>query len=216
MTSSHLPSRIASYRRAFAAAAVVGIAALVAGCGSSGSPSAPATTVTVTATPSVSSSPSQATTSAPPTQSATPAGPAACVTSDLRIKPGLGQGTAGSVYVNIDFTNIGTATCTLYGYPGVSLAGGSPIAQMGLAAVEDPATPRELVTLAPGAVANALLQIVDAQNFPTSRCHPATSTFLQVYPPNQTTSVYLTYPTTACLKPVHLLTIQAVRPGSGG
>ncbi len=34
------------------------------------------------------------------------------------------QGAAGSVYQVIDFTNISNVTCTLYGYPGVSLGGG--------------------------------------------------------------------------------------------
>jgi Domain of unknown function (DUF4232) len=213
MTPSLLPPKIASSRRTIAAAAVAaGVVALVTGCGSPGS-STPTATVTVTAAPSAPASSSQTTTSAPPT---TPAGPAACATRDLKVKLGLGQGTAGSTYTNIDFTNIGTVTCTLYGYPGISLAGGSPIAQMGQAADEDPATPRELITLAPGAVANALLKIVDAGNFPPALCHPASSTFLQIFPPNQTTPVYLAYSTTACLKPIHLLRIDAVRSGSGG
>lgn len=213
MTSSLLPSRIASSGRALAAAAIAGIAALVTGCGSSGSPSA---TVTITATPGTSASSSQAT-SAPPTQTpTTPAGPAACATRDLQAKLGPGQGAAGSSYIAIDFKNIGTTTCTLYGYPGVSLAGGSPIAQIGQAADENPATPRRLVTLAPGAVANALLRIVNAGNFPASRCQPVPSTYLQIFPPNQTTPIYLPFSTTACAKPVHLLAINVVIPGSGG
>jgi hypothetical protein len=205
-------SAVASSRRALAAAAVVGVAAFLTGCGtSSSSGSSPQPTITITETPVAPAS--QTTTTTPPT---TPAGPAVCATRDLKVTLGSGQGAAGSTYTNIDFTNIGTATCTLYGYPGVSLAGGSPVAQMGQAADEDATTPRELVTLAPGAVANALLRIVDALNYPATRCHPATSTFLQIFPPNQTTPVFLAYSTNACLKPVHLLTIDAVRPGSGG
>jgi hypothetical protein len=122
----------------------------------------------------------------------------------------------GSTYTVIDFTNTGNVTCTLYGYPGVSLAGGHPVTQIGAAADENPGTPRKLVTLAPGAVANALLRIVHAMNLPAKSCHPVNATFLQIFPPNQTTPIYLAYSTTACAKPIHLLTIDVVKPGSGG
>ena len=114
------------------------------------------------------------------------------------------------------FTNNSNVTCTLYGYPGVALAGGSPVRQIGQAAIENRQTPRRLVTLAPGAVASALLRIVTAQNFPASRCNPMKATYLQVYPPNQTTPIYVHYSSVACTKPVPLLTVDVVKPGSGG
>jgi uncharacterized protein DUF4232 len=129
---------------------------------------------------------------------------------------GLSQGTAGSIYVAIVFRNISNVTCTLYGYPGVALAGGNPITQIGLAAAENPTPPRELVTLVPGAAANALLRIVDAGNYPASKCGPVTATWLQIYPPNQTTPIYLKYTSPACSKPVRILTVNVVQPGSGG
>jgi hypothetical protein len=116
----------------------------------------------------------------------------------------------------IDFTNISNVTCTLYGYPGVALAAGTPITEVGLAATENPGTPRQLVTLAPGAVGNALLRIVDAANFPSSACHPVKTTYLQIIPPNQTTPIYLAYVSQSCAKPVHILTVNVVVPGSGG
>src|SRR5262249_18467014 len=116
----------------------------------------------------------------------------------------------------LDFTNISNVTCTLYGYPGVSLAGGQPVSQVGLAASEDPTTPRKLVTLAPGQVASALLRIVDALNFPESRCGPVKTQWIQVYPPNQTTPIYLAYKTTGCSKPVRILSVSVVKAGSGG
>jgi len=75
---------------------------------------------------------------------------------------------------------------------------------------------RQLVTLAPGAEANALLRIVRAANSPAAKCHPVTAGYLQIYPPNQTVPVYLGYTVQACAKPIRLLTISAVRPGSGG
>lgn len=205
-------------RRAIAAAALTCIAALVAACGTSSSSSAsPGSTITVTAAPSSTPTAAAAVTPTPAASSpAAPAGPGPCPTRSLQAKVGLTQGTAGSVYTAIDFTNISTVTCTLYGYPGVALAGGTPVSQIGAAAKENPATPRQLVTLQPGVTGNALLQIVDAGNYPASVCHPVTAHYLQIYPPNQTTPIYLRYRTQTCAKPVHILTVDVVKPGSGG
>ena len=200
-------------RRAIAAAALAGVAALAAACGSSTPGATPTKTVTVTASPQAPASATPGTATGSP---AAPGGTAACPTASLGLKLGLSQGAAGSVYQVLDFTNISNVTCTLYGYPGVSLAGGQPVSQVGLAASEDPTPPRKLVTLAPGQVANALLRVVDALNFPASRCGPVKTQWIQVYPPNQTTPVYLAYKTTGCSKPVRTLTVSVVHSGSGG
>ena len=144
------------------------------------------------------------------------AGPSACQNGSLQVKLGLGQGYAGGVYVVIDFTNTSGATCTLLGYPGVSLVSGPPYTQIGLAAKRTSTTPVKQITLAQGATANALLQIVDALNFPTSTCSPAKSTDLRVYPPNQTAAVFLPYASYGCAEPVQTLFIGAVQAGSGG
>jgi hypothetical protein len=203
-------------RRTLAGAALPCITVLAAGCGSSGSPApAPTKTITVRATPAASASAAAGT----PATSATPtvAGAApACPTRSLGLKLGSGQGAAGSTFQVIDFTNISNATCTLYGYPGVSLAGGKPVTQIGLAAAESHATARKLVTLSPGAVASAVLQIAHAVNFPAARCGLVTADYLQIYPPNQTTPGYLRYRSQTCAKKVQILTISVVQPGSGG
>jgi len=213
MTASHL-----TFRRALAAAVLAPAAALLAACSSH--PSAgPGSTVTVTQQPTTPASSAPAT-SAPaspaPVSSSAPAGPQPCPTSSLQAKLGLSQGAAGSIYQVIDFTNISNVTCTLYGYPGVSMAGGSPVTQIGAAATENPATPRQLVTLAPGAVGNALLRIVQPGDFPVSKCAPVNATSLQIFPPNQTTPIYLAYNSQACSKPIKFLTVNVVVPGSGG
>jgi len=139
-----------------------------------------------------------------------------CANGSLKVTLGLGQGYAGGVYEVIDFTNTSSATCTLFGYPGVSLVSGPPYAQIGLAAKRSTNTPVKLITLAPGATANALLQIVDALNFPTSTCSPAAATDLQVYPPGQTAAVYLPNQSEACAEPVQTTFIGPVQAGSGG
>jgi Protein of unknown function (DUF4232) len=203
----------ATARRVLAGAMLTGVATLVAACGTAARPSV-APTVTVTATPTATGSASP--TAAPATTPATPVGPAPCPTRSLVAKLGLSQGTAGSVYQVIDFTNISAVTCTLYGYPGVSLAGGTPVTQIGLAATENPKPPRELVTLGSGGTVNALLRIVDIGVYSPSKCGPVQATDLQIFPPNQTTPIYVAYRTMMCSKPLNVLSVSVVQPGSGG
>jgi hypothetical protein len=193
------------------AASVSLVAAFAAGCGSSPTP-APTHTVTITPHSSATSAAPASSTAAP----SSPSGPPPCPTSSLGVKLGLSQGTAGSVYQVIDFANVSNVTCTLYGYPGVSAGNGQPFTQVGLAASETPTPPRKLVTLAPGGVVNALLRVVDAGNFPSAKCSLVPTKLLRIYPPNQTVPVYLHYSTQMCAKPVQILSVSVVQPGSGG
>jgi len=141
---------------------------------------------------------------------------AACPTRSLAASVGLGQGAAGSVYQVIDFKNISNTTCTLYGYPGVSLAAGTPVTQVGMAASRSTVAAPATVTLAPGATGNALLRITQALNYPQAKCSPKKTTYLQIYPPNQTTPIYLAYASTGCSSTaVNLLTIGVVQAGAG-
>src|ERR1700733_9581827 len=115
-------NRAFSASAAAAALAVIGL--VTAACGSS--PAAgQRKTVTVTVTPSetITASPTQGSGLTPtPT---TPTGAAGCLTRYLNGTTGLSQGTAGSIYVNIEFKNLNNVPCTLYGFPGVALAAGT-------------------------------------------------------------------------------------------
>ena len=205
-------------KRAATAALLLSTALLAAACGAKSPAAAPTTTVTVTVPPSAPATTPQSSQPATPSSPGTPttaAGAPPCPTRYLSAKIGPSGGAAGSVYTNIDFTNISNTTCTLYGYPGVVLAGGSPVRPIGKSAAEDPGTPRRLVTLAPGAVASTLLRIVQAANFPSARCGPTKATYLQIIPPNQTTPIFLSYQGTACARPINILTIDVVKPGPG-
>ena len=72
------------------------------------------------------------------------------------------------------------------------------------------------MTLAPGQTANALLRVTQAVNYPSATCSPAKTAYLQVYPPNQTTAIYLAYSSTGCASAsVNLLTIGVVQAGAG-
>jgi Domain of unknown function (DUF4232) len=222
-----LNSPSARTRRLLAFGPALAVLALAAGCSaastsSAAAPSAPSSGPAGTTAPATSSAP--ATTTAPATGSSTPSGtsnPAAagsgCSSQDLRAGAGTSEGAAGSVYQVITFTNVGGTPCTLQGYPGVSLAGGSPLAQVGAAADRQSGETATVVTLQPQGVASATLRIVDAQNFPSAKCGTEPTTAIKIYPPNQTAPLYLSYKSTGCtVSATHLLTITTVVSGSGG
>src|SRR3954468_21493246 len=208
-------------------------AAALAGCASSGTSSQPpaaGSTTTVTARPSppgpAPPPPAPASPSAPAASSSnTPAvgapssssaaGSTACATSALQVKLGASDGYAGGVYQAVDFTNTSGSSCTLTGYPGVSLVSGPSHRQIGLAAKRSTAgAPAVTVTLGPGEVANAVVQIVDALNFPSSTCSPAKAADLKVFPPGQFTAVYLPDTSYGCRNSVQTLFIAPVRSGA--
>ncbi|MBI3687068.1 MAG: DUF4232 domain-containing protein [Actinobacteria bacterium] len=167
-----------------------------------------------TTAPSRSAGPT-ATTTARPAPSTAPATTGPCPTRSLQAKLGRDDGAAGSIYTAINFTNISKTTCVLHGYPGVALAGGTPVTQIGLAAAKDTAVPATDVTLAPGSTGHAILRIAQAGNYSPSECHPVTAQYLQIYPPKQTTPIYLPHSAEACSAPIQILYIRAIEPGTG-
>jgi Protein of unknown function (DUF4232) len=190
--------------------------AVATGCGSSsGSSSAPSSPAAPASSPAApASSPAAPSTPLSPAVTGT-SGPSACATSGLSVTLGAPGGYAGGVVQAIVFTNRSGATCTLYGYPGVSLVSAPPYTQIGLAARRTSTVPVKLITLAPGASANAMVQIVDALNFGSATCSPTKAAYLRVYPPNQTAPVYLANTSETCAQPVQTLSVTAVQAGSG-
>jgi hypothetical protein len=214
-----------------------GLVMIVAGCtGSSGSPAAsgsstsPATSSPLASPGSGSSGPASPSPAAParPTAPATgasrlpPAVSAAGSWSgygpcpDLSVKLGLAQGTSNTTYQVIDFTNRGHVSCILDGYPGVNLAGGTPVAPIGLPAAHSDFAKAKEIVLKPGAVANALLQITDATGYSTATCGPVQAQYLIIYLPNDAGTVKLAYGTTACSRAVQMLQVSGVSVGTGG
>lgn len=184
------------------------MAGLLASCASSGPGAHGTVTVTVTASAPASS----------PAGTATPApsGAPGCATASLQGSLGPGSAAAGSSYYPIVFTNTSGATCTLYGYPGVSFISASG-SQVGMPATEDAVYPRQLVTLPPGGTAHAQLRIAAAQNYPSSTCSPVAVSKLKVYPPGQTSALVIPVSSTGCANTsVPILAVQTVRPGSSG
>ena len=202
-----------AHRAMLAAAVVASAGALLAACssgaGSTAAAPATSTTVTVTAAPTP---PSAGSTSKPPS------GPPACDTSALTVKLGQGNGAAGSTYVPIVFTNKSSSACSMFGYPGVSFVKRPGGAQVGSAAARASTQPPANVSLAPGAVAHATLQIVDAENYPLAACKITSVKTLKVFPPNNTAALYVTLATKTCAATtpdVRVLDIQTVAAGSG-
>lgn len=218
-------------RRAALTAAGLAAAGALTACTHSGQPSAggtPAGHATPSATPAQQASPSPAPITSPraaptrPAATAQPAvatGPTACTAADLRVTAGSADGTAGSLYYPVLFTNVSAAACTMYGYPGVALVTGPGGSVVGSPAVRNPTFPKEVVALAPGAVAHASLQVTIAANYPAAQCKPATAHWLQVYPPGQYTARYVAFTAQTCTARVgdgSTLGIYVVRPGATG
>jgi hypothetical protein len=130
----------------------------------------------------------------------------ACATSQLTVWMGIpGDGTAGSSYYELELSNTSSATCNLYGFPGVSGAGPGG-KQLGSAASWNHAETPSTVVLSPGATAHVVVRIIDVYNFPSATCAPAAADGLRVYPPNQKSSVEVPFSFEACSKagPIYL------------
>jgi hypothetical protein len=115
---------------------------------------------------------------------ATPAANAAakaCNASKLVVWAGEepGGGTAGSVYYRIEFTNLGSSSCSLFGFPivaAVNLNG----KQVGAPATHMPGKKAKALTLKQGQTASAQLQIVEAGNYSPNECKPTWAAGLRI------------------------------------
>lgn len=108
-----------------------------------------------------------------------------------------GDAGAGSVYRPLVFTNTGSATCELRGFPGVSYVTGDDGHQVGPAA-EMSGDRGGQIDIAPGRTAIAPLQLVNVQNFDAAACQPTPVRGLRVYPPGDTASLFVPMEGTGC------------------
>jgi len=150
--------------------------------------------------------------STPASSSATPpssAGPSRCKAANLTVSSdSAGGGAAGSVYSKLILTNSGTEACLLRGFPGVSLTADANGAPIGAPARQDGSSPVADVLLAPGQAGAAEMRYTQAGNY--SDCTPTQAAGYRVYPPEETASLFLAEPRTACgNEAIELLTIGA-------
>jgi hypothetical protein len=121
------------------------------------------------------------------------------------------NGATGHLYYPIEFTNVSSAACTLYGYPGVS-AIGKTLHQIGVAAARVPVT-KHTVTVKPSQTVHAVLEITEAAFIPG--CHNAAADGLKVYPPNERSKKYVLSFSFAACKNKPFLMVYPVTPGIG-
>ncbi len=145
---------------------------------------------------------------------ATTGGLPTCASNNLKVSTSDPETGAGSITFDIVFTNTGSTTCALSGYPGVSFAdahGG----QVGNAATRTPQK-AVVVTLIPNAHAIAEAKTADGPGgFPASRCHLTSASDLRVYPPNRTASLETPWGRKVCAgSSVHVLSVSPVHPVS--
>jgi uncharacterized protein DUF4232 len=125
-----------------------------------------------------------------------------------------GQGALGSTFVPLEFTNVGSRTCILQGYPAVAALDRNGH-QLGPAATRSHSS-SPTITLAPGQTAHAVLQYIQAvaTNCPVAQQVPAYE--LQVNPPNRTLTDHALFDFETCPGNTIYLTVTAIRAGTLG
>ncbi|TDV56283.1 DUF4232 domain-containing protein [Actinophytocola oryzae] len=194
-------------RKGFLIAGGVTAAVVLAGCGQQAAESAsPDGSRTSTATSDVQA---QAETSSAPA-----ANSAECKVADLTIGFGQSEGAAGTIYRPIIFTNKGTRTCTMQGFPGVSYVAGDDGHQVGPGA-DHSSDKLPAVTLKPGDSANSSLGVRNAVA-DDPNCQKTAVRGLRVYPPDEYDSMFLASEGTACAGTTseNQLTISSIEPGT--
>jgi hypothetical protein len=140
-----------------------------------------------------------------------PAGAARCVSGNTTVWTGEpGDGTAGTIFFEIQISNTGRHACTLQGYPGVSEVNGNG-QQVGKPARHAGSKP--LVTIPAGGTAHFVLGVED----PGAACpnaHPVTGHELKVYAPGQFNAEQTPFTASVCPHTVSL-NVDAVHANAG-
>lgn len=154
-----------------------------------------------------------------------------CTSADLQASLGGGAGAGMSQdHTGLQLRNIGSSACTVQGYPGASWVaevGGHEIGGPAEQSPDATGSPEQAVTLAPGAVASAPLDIVAAAAIPQPECKPVPVSGLRVYLPGGQPALFISLPTPAggygeCSLPTKQPTLivgylqAGVQPGGGG
>lgn len=143
--------------------------------------------------------------------SAAPSRPAApsCASNQMTVWTGFpGDGAAGHVFWQLQFSNIGHHACTLFGYPGVSVLNNRGH-QVGLPASHSGR--KALVTIPAGGTAHVVLAVADPFNVCS---HPVHGSLLRVFAPGQFHAETTLFSASVCPHSV-TLHVDAVHPGAG-
>jgi hypothetical protein len=142
-----------------------------------------------------------------------------CTASDLGVWLAVdqGNGTAGTTYYPLEFTNLSHHTCYLFGYPGVSALGRNGN-QLGSPADWGSLRGARIVNVAPGATAHTLLGYHDVLVGTEPGCHQVSSAVeLRVYPPGQRSATDAAFSFEVCSHrgPIFMSIQEPIVPGVG-
>jgi len=161
----------------------------------------------------------------------------ACPTSGLEAWLGLGAASAATpgsassagaypgheTYYTLEFTNVSSVTCSLFGYPEVSAYRDSPVGgdsiggRIGGIAIRDTSVRPKPVMLKPGATAHAVLRV--ASDTKPAGCAEVTFEQLRITLPRQDRPSFVATHIPVCSQRGHAsLSVQAIqaRPGIPG
>jgi hypothetical protein len=120
-----------------------------------------------------------------------------CTHSQVRLHVGRANGTAGTIFYPLTFTNRSAHVCALRGFPGVSSVTRRHH-RVGSPATRDKIAPHTVRLRAHGGTATAVLGIVDTGAIPRKTCRPVSVWGLQVFAPNQTRAFFAHLRHSAC------------------
>jgi hypothetical protein len=135
-----------------------------------------------------------------------------CTPSQTRIWLGLGNGggTAGTIYYPLEFSNVSSRTCTMFGFPR-TWAESQNGKQIGKSS-RQLAQRHWVLTLVPGATVHAALGIIEAGNICSK---PVTAVNLRVRAPGQGASTVIPFSFQACHGMRTVMVVGPVQPGVG-
>jgi hypothetical protein len=134
----------------------------------------------------------------------------------FRIAKGPSSGTAGVTDYTLVFTNTSKSTCSLSGFPYISMISKKG-SQLGSAASQPRMLVIPLVTLAPGASAHSTLAYSSGKVSSASGCGPVTTAYeLRAFVADQKRALYARTGLHACSRAghVYLSVLQSFRAGS--
>jgi hypothetical protein len=141
-----------------------------------------------------------------------------CKASTLRVTFGGGDAGMSQQERVLRFTNTGSRTCAIVGFPGVSYVAGDDGHQVGAAAVRSGRIGSQ-VDLAPGAVASTVIHSADPGVFDPSTCRPTTVRGYRIYAPDDTAAMFipLSSGSQACAgtTPEPALSVVTIKAGLG-
>ncbi len=144
---------------------------------------------------------------------------APCLISQFRIRLDTSSAgvAAGTSYLPIDFTNVGSASCMLSGFPQVTIAAGATGRQIGVAATVDRSLAPTAVVLAAGQAAHIWVRLADVANLPAAKCRPVIAAGLRVGLPGQQRATFIGHRMTSCAGQdgsADVMTVEPFRPGT--